>query len=183
VITLNKTKVLFAIIVILLFSACSDQAAIDKAFKQGKEEGYDEGYDEGIEEGKAENKGSGREEGYTEGYEFGYEEGYDEGYNVAFEEIDSSTTYPPDDTTPNTSIPDPEQYPMVGDLTLQSDGMDWNIALDIDKRQFVQDVADANGDFITVSEAKQIVAMIDAYYERNLKIKTIQEAFDDLSME
>jgi hypothetical protein len=181
VIILIKTKVLFAIIVILIFSGCSDQASIDKAFKQGKEEGYDEGYetgyDEGIEEGKAENEGSGREEGY----DIGYEEGYDEGYNVAVEEMDSSTTYLPDDTTPSTSIPDPEQYPMVRGLTLQSDGMDWSIALDIDKRQFVQDVADANGDFITFSEAKQIVAMIDAYYESNMKINTIQEAFDDLS--
>jgi Essential protein Yae1, N terminal len=180
VITLIKTKVLClcAIIVILIFSGCSDQAAIDKAFKQGKEEGYDEGYENGYDEGKAVNEDSGREEGYTEGYDIGYEEGY----NVAVEEMDySSSTYLPDDTTQGTSIPNPEQYPMVGDLTLQSDGMDWSIALDIDKMQFVQDVTDANGDFITFSEAKQIVAMIDAYYENNMKIKTIQEAFDDLS--
>jgi hypothetical protein len=178
VINLLKTKALFAITVLLIFSGCSDKDAIEKAFNKGKEEGYETGYDEGIEAGREENEGSGREEGYTEGYDIGYEEGY----NVAIEEIDSSSaTYLPGDTNQNTSIPDPEQYPMVGDLTLQSDGMDWSVALDIDKRQFVQNVADANGDFITFSEAKQIVAMIDAYYDSNMKIKTIQEAFDDLS--
>jgi hypothetical protein len=173
-------KLLIALIFIFMFSGCSDKEAIEKAFEKGKKEGYDEGYkighDEGKEEGLAENEGSGHEEGYTEGYDIGYQEGY----NIAIEETESFPAggYLPGNTT--TSLPDADQYPVVGDLTLHSDGIDWNIALELDKRQFIQELADANGEFITYSDAKQIVAMIDAYYESNLKIKTIQEALEDL---
>ncbi|WP_137792038.1 Yae1 family protein [Bacillus sp. E(2018)] len=153
---------------VFLETGCSDKA-INAAFEEGKQEGYDEGYEMGYDEGLEENKGSGHEEGYNEGFEKGKEEGFElgheEGYAVAIEEMESNEYIP--------NINDSELG--IGDLTLLSDGLDWSIALDIDKRDFIQRISN-----LSYSNSKQAVAMLDAYYESHSKIKTIQEALDDL---
>lgn len=78
-------KIVFILVLILLFSACSSNQTpdynynkYDGAFDEGYDEGYYEGYDEAF------------NESYNNGYNEGYDEGFYEGYCAGLEEIYTS---------------------------------------------------------------------------------------------
>jgi hypothetical protein len=116
------------------------------------------------------------QEGYDEGYSIGNDEGYEAGYSDA---IDVATVeYNNQATVPSLSNGSSSRY--SSSLNLSSDGMEWNIALDYEKKEFVRAVLEANGQFVTFSDVNDYILAIDIYYENNLKLNTLQEALQSL---
>lgn len=138
------------------------QIAIDEAYEEGRQAGYDEGHLAGYDEGQSE----GYTQGYDEGYEMGNKEGYAYGMSVGLDE--DTQSLPAFSNTPSSGY--------SSGLNLNSDGMDWDIALDYEKKEFVRAVAESNGEFITYSEVDDYVLAIDIYYESNMRLKTLNEA-------
>lgn len=127
------------------------QEAVDTAYNEGYEEGHLAGYDEG--------------EGV--GYSTGYDEGYDAG--VALAALPEETpSYQPSVSSSSS--------PISSGLNLFSDGMDWSIATNYEKKEFIRSAAEATGSYLTFSDVEDYVFAIDMYYESNSNLKTLEDA-------
>jgi hypothetical protein len=140
--------------------------------QEARDESYDQGHEEGLTEGN--------EEGLTEGHDQGYDEGYDVGYNDATDEVAAATDdYSLPDVPPSSETPSIGGIgEAVGGLTLRSDGFEWSVATDYNKKAFIKDLAQKNNEFVTFSDAENIMYAIDDFYSSNGKFNTISDAID-----
>lgn len=172
-----KGILLFFISILLVSCQAENPTSLENKnedITHSKEEKYDE---EKKEEDdniyNEEDLRAAREESYRAGYIAGNDEGYALGYSDALSAAENQQVSVPG--SPNLSTPT-----YSSGLSLFSDGMNWDIATNYDKKEFVRAVLEANGQFVTFSELDDYVMSIDIYYESNTKLNTLKDALESL---
>lgn len=152
--SMKKSFVIGGLILLVGCSGNMTTGITEEDLEVARQEGYDEAY----------------ETAHEEGYDQGYEEGYEEGYEIGLSEIPEETDF----SVSTGGLPG-------NDLSLASDGFDWNTKMDLDKRDFIQALATENNEFLTINDAKNVVSAIDVYYSNNSQLKTIGEVLEELN--
>lgn len=95
-----------------------------------------------------------------------YNLGYADGYDAALQE------QPAQQTQPSVILPS-------SGLTLFSDGFDWNVSTQFDKKDFMRSLSKTNGIFI--SEVDSYVNALDVFYaDVGNHLKTIEQAIQEI---
>ena len=66
-------------------------------------------------------------------------------------------------------------------LTLMSDGLDWDIATELDKKDFIRSLANSGEVNIYVTEIDDYIDVLDVYYgDTGNRLKTLKEAIEEI---